>query len=609
MAGSVSGLITFGTQAGPIATGNLDTNFSALSSAANSLNSYNNYVVDTGSANTMVVTVSSPQSLSLTAGLYLAVKVAQTNTGPVTLNVNALGAKSVVAATGGPVAAGEIVAGTIISLIYNGTSWQIDGLTNVTTAAPYFQITATEITAGVTPVSYAYPEYDLRRYGGVGDNSTDNATPLEDAVIVAAVKGGTIYIAPGVYRFSTFPSLNSKQCITFQGTASANSGATGGSVLCYTGTASPVITASAAQAIEFRDLQIIHNNASFSGTYIKYGSGASLCAVRNVFFGANLGSGCTHLDLDATQLFVADTCQFFTGNPSIKGQASSGSSYSNVVTFRNCEWTNSTSTPIDWGGESWTFDECTFEALANGKAGAFDYGSPKSIGMSFRSCWFGDVTASGGTWISAYANGLVVNGCRFGGYATTTQAISLHTCQGVMISGNSFDTFSTAINFDTASCTAVNVTGNYFTSVTNAFGNTSNAPADLVFYPNTPEIVLTQTFTATLTGMTGATTGSVRYSVSGKIVSLEATSAITGTSNVATMTLTGVPTALRPANDVYVNARAMTDNGALVSGLAQVKTDGSIIFGNGAGNYSANAFTTSGTKGLGAGFSLQYQRS
>lgn len=492
---------------------------------------------------------------------------------------------------------------------YSLTSAQAASLlTQAQIGAILYPTTAAEMSAGVTPVTYIYPELNLLRYGATTESS-NNATAISNAVAVASVSGGTISIPAGTYKFASFPSLNSKQGIIFQGVAPANSGLARGAVLCYTGTASPVISCSAAQAIEFRDLQIIHNNASFTGTYIRYGGGAAMCGVRNCFFGANVGAGCTHLDLDATQLFIADRCQFFKGNPAVKGQASSGSSYSNVVTFRDCEWYYHPSAPVVWGGESWSFSGCTFEARSDGIAGAFDYGSPASIGLAFNDCWFGDVTVSGGTWIAAYADGLAVNGCRFGGSTTSTQAISMAGCKGVSISGNSFDEFSVAINFADALSSGIAITGNVFTTVTNAIGNSANVPADAVIDPNTPEIVIARSFTATLSGMTATTTGAVRYAVNGKTVTLEAAAAVTGTSNAATMTLSGLPAALTPANNVYVPAAALTDNGALVSGIAQVRTDNTIVFGNGITNYSANAFTTSGTKGLGAGFSLTYQRS
>jgi len=127
MAGSVSGLVTFGTQVGPIATSTLDTNFTALTTAVNSANTYSNYLTDSGSANNIVVSVPSPSTATLAAGLTLTIKVAQTNTGPTTLNLNAGGAVGVIDAFGNTLSSNELVGGSIFTFVYNGTKWQIVG--------------------------------------------------------------------------------------------------------------------------------------------------------------------------------------------------------------------------------------------------------------------------------------------------------------------------------------------------------------------------------------------------------------------------------------------------------------------------------------------------
>lgn len=67
----------------------------------------------------------------------------------------------------------------------------------------YPQITA-ESSAGVTPSSYAYPPGDVRRYGGVGDNSTDNTAALKRWARVAS-PGVRLTLEPGgVYLYDPF---------------------------------------------------------------------------------------------------------------------------------------------------------------------------------------------------------------------------------------------------------------------------------------------------------------------------------------------------------------------------------------------------------------------
>jgi hypothetical protein len=106
-------------------------------------------------------------------------------------------------------------------------------------------------------------------------------------------------------------------------------------------------------------------------------------------------------------------------------------------------------------------------------------------------------------------------------------------------------------------------------------------------------------FTATLTGMSTTVTGTINYLVKGKIVYCYLTSTIAGTSNANTMTLTGVPTALRPTtgSDVPVYLR---DNGVFSMGSMTTASSGTFTFyKDGA---SATSFTTSGSKGLDGNF-------
>ena len=81
------------------------------------------YCTDTGTVNNLVATVSPPPA-KLALGLAVMIKVANTNTGPVTFNLNGLGAENVRRANGAVLAAGDINVGEILFLIYDGSAWQ-----------------------------------------------------------------------------------------------------------------------------------------------------------------------------------------------------------------------------------------------------------------------------------------------------------------------------------------------------------------------------------------------------------------------------------------------------------------------------------------------------
>lgn len=85
------------------------------------------YAVAAGSANALTATLT-PAPAALVAGLVVRVRVASSNTGAATLNVNGLGAKPIVRASGGTLEPNDLIAGAAVELLYDGTNFQIAGL-------------------------------------------------------------------------------------------------------------------------------------------------------------------------------------------------------------------------------------------------------------------------------------------------------------------------------------------------------------------------------------------------------------------------------------------------------------------------------------------------
>jgi len=83
-----------------------------------------NYMVDTGPVNQMVVTPLLPLT-AYTEGFPVRVKVGNTNTGPVTLNVSGLGNVSIKKANGAAVASGDLIKGMVLDVVYDGVNFQI----------------------------------------------------------------------------------------------------------------------------------------------------------------------------------------------------------------------------------------------------------------------------------------------------------------------------------------------------------------------------------------------------------------------------------------------------------------------------------------------------
>ncbi len=109
-------------------------------------------------------------------------------------------------------------------------------------------------------------------------------------------------------------------------------------------------------------------------------------------------------------------------------------------------------------------------------------------------------------------------------------------------------------------------------------------------------------FTATLTGFTTTVTGTIQWWRNGSTYTLRAASAILGTSNDTSMTMTGVPVGLLAGSGTFRVPTTVVDNLLNLVGSATLTTS-AIIFS--AGNPLGN-FTNSGTKGLSAGWTMVY---
>ena len=84
------------------------------------------YVADTGAADAYVVTLPYAPP-AYVAGLRFVMKAATLNTGASTINVNALGAKTIKRFDGSALVAGDILANAIVNMIYDGTSFCLQG--------------------------------------------------------------------------------------------------------------------------------------------------------------------------------------------------------------------------------------------------------------------------------------------------------------------------------------------------------------------------------------------------------------------------------------------------------------------------------------------------
>ncbi|WP_019005735.1 pyocin knob domain-containing protein [Cohnella laeviribosi] len=96
----------------------------------------------TGTAYTLTL---NPAPTALVSGMRVTIKVHTANTGAATLNVNGLGAKSIKKANGNDVAAGNLKASGVYTLVYDGTNFILQG-----EGGEYGTATAADVLAGKT---------------------------------------------------------------------------------------------------------------------------------------------------------------------------------------------------------------------------------------------------------------------------------------------------------------------------------------------------------------------------------------------------------------------------------------------------------------------------
>lgn len=199
---------TFATATTAIPLSQLDSNFSNINAAINNAITFSNYAVDTGGVNAYAITISG-QTTTYAAGIAFQFKAANTNTGASTLNVNGQGAQTIVRTDGSALVAGDITAGAIVSVMFDGTNFQLmndaggksETISNLTVTG-----TATIATANIASFSPSITNNQLANsnvtignatvsLGGtattVGNLTLQNATISSVSTPITAAQGGT----------------------------------------------------------------------------------------------------------------------------------------------------------------------------------------------------------------------------------------------------------------------------------------------------------------------------------------------------------------------------------------------------------------------------------
>jgi hypothetical protein len=184
----------------------LNNNFDAIDDDVYALLTDAGYGANEGSANALLVNPD-PAFTAYVTGMVVRFKAVGANSGAVTVNVNSLGSKNVLANDGSNLTAGAIVANGIYEMTYDGTQFRMTTGTPLASAAEV--LVGTETGKAVTPASltgnmslvssgyYKLPGGLILQWGS-GNATANDSTSINfpvaftSACFFAGVEGGSV---------------------------------------------------------------------------------------------------------------------------------------------------------------------------------------------------------------------------------------------------------------------------------------------------------------------------------------------------------------------------------------------------------------------------------
>ncbi len=192
-----------------------------------------------------------------------------------------------------------------------GASLAPDGGVTVTVAEPIaFGVSTPALPAEVGVVNPYYPYGDVRRYGAVGDGTTDNLTAINNAsASVAAMLGGIVFFPPGTFGVSNAVVIPNRVAFVGSGrdigptATAANGHGTILSALASFPHDTPLVQLAdgSAQAFGCRAENLcIHCNAIAGSTGVKSAVAQESSGLRRVTVRGYMAKGVDFTDTDAT---------------------------------------------------------------------------------------------------------------------------------------------------------------------------------------------------------------------------------------------------------------------------------------------------------------------
>jgi hypothetical protein len=237
---SQNGVVQLATQAQVDAGTATGSTGAALVSPTTTVRSklLSDYVVDTGTTNAYVITPS-PAITAYTIGQIFSFKAASTNNGASTINVNGLGAKSIVKGVSSVLASADISTGQIVVVEYDGTNFQL----------------ISHITPPIIPAATVFKSGVLTRVAGsaITTQVIAHGLGITPKLVKITAYGGVNTAGQLALSFGTYDGTNYSM---INGLAATVSTVTNQIVRIYNDTASPRYTSATVASLDATNITL-----------------------------------------------------------------------------------------------------------------------------------------------------------------------------------------------------------------------------------------------------------------------------------------------------------------------------------------------------------------
>ena len=222
----------------PVPAANQMTSIARFTSSALHVSGgVNSYSDSSGVANSIVVTT--PLTLSgVQVGMSVNVKVANSNTGATTLNLNSLGAEQVTKQNGVALASGDLCANHEYTFVENGTSWD---LVSPSCAAPISGVSSVSGDSG-SIITNSSSTGAVTLVFGTESAHTVLAGPASGAAATPTFQTAPTIAVTNMTGTGAFNTTGNAGTATSAGTLTGCSEANAGDICYYTGSAWAVLT-------------------------------------------------------------------------------------------------------------------------------------------------------------------------------------------------------------------------------------------------------------------------------------------------------------------------------------------------------------------------------